>query len=162
MEILNHVVEVSLAHLGGSLTVERPIVITIHPSLSVRINISHNRHFFRKYRSNFDQNLYTQPIYLLLVFRVVCGSIDIVSCTTNVYKLDAYAGTVSNLASRVQIDDGLWNFPTIKLGKSRYLLYWVESTINQQFKKNVSFLCRSIIPVIKGARYTARTFASIP
>ena len=26
------------------------------------------------------------------------------------------------------VTGGLWNFPTVKLGKSRYRLYWVEST----------------------------------
>ena len=30
----------------------------------------------------------------------------------------------------------LSNFPTIKPGKSRYHLYWVESTINQELIKN--------------------------
>ena len=34
-------------------------------------------------------------------------------------------------AFSIQIDDGLWNFPTIKLGKSINDLYRVESKINQ-------------------------------
>ena len=51
--------------------------------------------------------------------------------TTNVYKLDVYAGTGSILPCDSMC--GLGNFPTIKLSKSIYHLYWVESTINQQF-----------------------------
>ena len=62
------------------------------------------------------------------------------SCTTNVYKLDADAGegsiqTCGSMrlgALSLRIDSGLLNSPTIKLGKLRYHLYWVELTINQQ------------------------------
>ena len=69
------------------------------------------------------------------------------SCTTNIYKLDAYAGArgfVPELrqdASRMPSPCGLTvvykNSPPWKLGKSRYRLYWVESTIKQQFKKKM-------------------------
>ena len=64
------------------------------------------------------------------------------SCITNVYKLDTYAGAgsiqscTSMRLGHVPADwrcGGLSIFPTFKLGNSRYHLYWVESTINQQF-----------------------------
>ena len=68
------------------------------------------------------------------------------SCTNYVYMLDAYAVTClilasSNMCLRCLVPtDWLWsrNFPTIKLDKSRYYLYWVQLTINHQIKKILS------------------------
>ena len=61
------------------------------------------------------------------------------SCTTIGYKLDVYAvagsiRTYSSMRLRCQVpaDNVL---PSNKYGKSRYRLYWVESTITQQFNK---------------------------
>ena len=70
-------------------------------------------------------------------------------CTTNVYKLDAYmydvAGVILDVGStsmrlgRLIRADWRWLqiFSTIKRGKSRYRLYWVESKRNQNLKNYI-------------------------
>ena len=69
---------------------------------------------------------------------VVRGLIDIVVVLLHIYKLDAYAGArrfypeLRQYASRVPNPCGL----TVVYKFSRYRLYWVESTISQQLKKN--------------------------
>ena len=72
------------------------------------------------------------------------------SFTTNIYKLDGYAGArgfdpeLRKYASMVPSPCGLTVVykmsPPLNL-TSRYRLYWVESTINQQLKKKVGFAC---------------------
>ena len=70
--------------------------------------------------------------------RVICGSMDVVVVLPmSISWVPIYAVARSILASgsmHPQIDVGLWNFPTIKLGKLRYRLYCMESTMNQQVK----------------------------
>ena len=76
--------------------------------------------------------------------RVVRGLIDIVVVlliSTSWTPMLERAGSIPSCDSMrlgCQVPaDWRWfiNFPTIKLGKSRYRLYWVESTINQELKK---------------------------
>ena len=91
-----------------------------------------------------DYKVYNIYNVSFMDFYWVCGSIDIVVvlpmstswtliCWRR-FKPDLCQCVVQGAVS-LRNDGGYWNFPTILLDKSRYLLYWVESTINQQQRR---------------------------
>ena len=86
------------------------------------INISHNIYVCFKQLLLDVQNLFFfffffEPVYFALL--------NVYNERGSSVAQSTYIGCVLSL--RI----GLWNFPTIKLGKSRYHLYWVDSTISQ-------------------------------
>ena len=98
------------------------------------------------------------PVISLLIWGVVRGLIDIVVVlliSTSWTPMLERAGSIPSCDSMrlgCQVPaDWRWfiNFPTIKLGKSRYRLYWVESTINQEFKKKKKNLVNMTLITLK-------------
>ena len=98
-------------------------------------------------QSDWKTNFYFQCHLCRSSLQVIHGSVGNVfvlliimstSWTPMLARVRSWAAPVNVCnALSLRIDSGLWNFPTVKLGKLRYHLYWVESTINQQLKKNI-------------------------